>query len=158
MLNFGCWMLDESTIHNPTFNTAPPGANNPTFKIKNRGFAALMKQENLIVDLSYQFALEIVAAARLMRERKEYDLASQLWRSGTSIGANVEEAQAAQSRADFRSKMSIAAKEARESRYWLRLARDSRILQKDEVFPLLEKIESIHKILTSIVKSSGEGG
>lgn len=117
-----------------------------------------MKQENLIVDLSYQFALEIVAAARLMRERKEYDLASQLWRSGTSIGANVEEAQAAQSRADFRSKMSIAAKEARESRYWLRLARDSRILQKDEVFPLLEKIESIHKILTSIVKSSGEGG
>ncbi len=91
-----------------------------------------------------------------MRERKEYDLASQFWRSGTSIGANVEEAQAAQSRADFKSKMAIAAKEARESGYWLRLARDGGILAKDHSESLLQQVESIQKILTSIVKTTSE--
>jgi hypothetical protein len=67
-------------------------------------------KENLLVDLSYQFALRITSVAAELRRSKEYDLASQLWRSGTSISANIEEAQAAQSQADFRSKMSIAAK------------------------------------------------
>lgn len=110
-----------------------------------------MKQENLILDLSYQFALDVMSAAKVMREKHEYDLASQFWRAGTSIGANVEEAQAAQSRADFKSKMSIAAKEARETHYWLRLARDGKILADES---LLSKIESIRKLLTSIVKSS----
>ena len=69
-----------------------------------------MKGENVIVEKSYAFALEIMRLAKLIREKKEYELDSQLWRAATSIGANVEEAQAAQSRADFRSKMSIAAK------------------------------------------------
>ena len=55
-----------------------------------------MKEANPILEMSYRFALDVTAAARIMRERKEYDLASQFWRSGTSIGANVEEAQAAQ--------------------------------------------------------------
>ena len=113
-----------------------------------------MKQENLIVDLTYRFALDVMSAAKTMRAQKEFDLASQFWRAGTSIGANVEEAQAAQSRADFKSKMSIAAKEARETNYWLRLARDAGVLNREESGPLLEKIESIRKILTSIVKSS----
>jgi len=113
-----------------------------------------MKHENVVLELSYQFALDVVALARVMRQRKEFDLASQFWRSGTSIGANIEEAQAAQSRADFRSKMSITAKEARESHYWLRLACDSRVLERAEVDPLIGKIESIRKILTSIVKST----
>ena len=111
-------------------------------------------KENLIVSLTYQFALEVMSVAKTLREKKEFELASQLWRSGTSIGANVEEAQAAQSRADFRSKMSIAAKEARETHYWLRLARDGKILSEIETRDLVEKIESIRKILTSIVKSS----
>ena len=115
-----------------------------------------MKERNLILEISYQFALETITTAKVLREKKAYELASQFWRAGTSIGANVEEAQAAQSRADFRSKMSIAAKEARESHYWLRLARDSRLLPEDDVAPLIEKIESIRKILTSIVKSAGE--
>lgn len=115
-----------------------------------------MKTENLILDLTYRFALDVMASAKSMRERKEFELASQFWRSGTSIGANVEEAQAAQSRADFRSKMSIAAKEARESHYWLRLSRDGKILQSDEVLPLIAQIETIQKILTSIVKSTNE--
>ena len=80
-----------------------------------------MKDENVILDKSYAFALEIMNLTKAIRDKREYDLASQLWRAGTSIGANIEEAQAAQSRADFRSKMSIAAKEARETHYWLRL-------------------------------------
>jgi four helix bundle protein len=100
--------------------------------------------------------MEIMALAKEIREKREYDLASQLWRSGTSIGSNVEESQAAQSRADFRSKMSIAAKEARETHYWLRLTRDGQVLDRDRVKQLIDEIETIKRILTSIVKSSGE--
>jgi four helix bundle protein len=114
-----------------------------------------MKEENVILEKSYAFALEIMSLAKLIRDLREYDLASQLWRAGTSIGANVEEAQAAQSRADFRSKMSIAAKEARESHYWLRLTRDGNILSTEQVQPHIDEIETIKRILTSIVKSSG---
>ncbi|MEI8285257.1 MAG: four helix bundle protein [bacterium] len=114
-----------------------------------------MKEENLILEKSYAFALQIMALAKEIREKREYDLASQLWRAGTSIGANVEEAQAAQSRADFRSKMSIAAKEARETHYWLRLSRDGNVLDRSSVSPLIDEIETIKRILTSIVKSAG---
>lgn len=92
--------------------------------------------------------------AKWIRDQREFDLASQLWRAGTSIGANVEETQAAQSRADFRSKMSIAAKEARETHYWLRLTRDGNLLPIAAVDPLIEEIKSIKRILTSIVKST----
>jgi four helix bundle protein len=113
-----------------------------------------MKENNLIVDESYAFALEVMRISKLIRERKEYDLASQLWRAGTSIGANVEEAQAAQSRADFRSKMAIASKESRETHYWLRLAKDGHVLHPDEILPALEQTDKIIRILTSIVKSS----
>lgn len=115
-----------------------------------------MKEENVILEKSYAFALDIMALAKEIREKREYDLASQLWRAGTSIGANVEEAQAAQSRADFRSKMAIAAKEARETHYWLRLTRDGGILHQERVTPVIDEIEAIKRILTSIVKSSGE--
>lgn len=113
-----------------------------------------MKEENVILEKSYAFALEIMGLAKAIREKREYDLASQLWRAGTSIGANVEEAQAAQSRADFRSKMSIAAKEPRESHYWLRLSLDGGVLDATLITPLIDEIESIKRILTSIVKSS----
>lgn len=114
-----------------------------------------MKEENVILQKSYAFALTIMSLAKAIRERREFDLASQLWRAGTSIGSNVEEAQAAQSRADFRSKMSIAAKEARESHYWLRLTRDGQLLPEDRLAPIIADIEEIKRILTSIVKSSG---
>lgn len=113
-----------------------------------------MKEKNVIIEKSYSFALEVMALAKAIREKKEFDLASQLWRAGTSIGANIEEAQAAQSRADFRSKMSIAAKEARETHYWLRLSRDGKVLDPAMVAPLIDEIEAIKRILTSIVKSS----
>jgi four helix bundle protein len=112
-----------------------------------------MKENNLIIDESYAFALEVMRLAKSMRDMREFDLASQFWKAGTSIGANVEEAQAAQSRADFRSKMSIASKEARESHYWLRLTRDGKVLPLSEVNPAIEQIEKIIRILTSIVKS-----
>ncbi len=75
---------------------------------------------------SYAFALRVIPLVRRLRACREYDLASQLLRSATSIGANVEEAQAAASRRDFVAKMGIASKEARETFYWLRLLRDSR--------------------------------
>lgn len=113
-----------------------------------------MKDGNLILEESYAFAIEVMRISRKMREIKEFDLASQFWRAGTSIGANIEEAQAAQSRADFRSKMSISAKEARESYCWLRLTRDGHVLPQDELLPMIDKIEMIIRILTSIVKSS----
>jgi four helix bundle protein len=115
-----------------------------------------MKEENLILEKSYSFALKIMGLAKSLRDKREYDLSSQLWRSGTSIGSNVEEAQAAQSRADFRSKMAIAAKEARETHYWLRLTRDGTILDHERVNPLIDDIEAIKRILTSIVKSAKE--
>jgi four helix bundle protein len=114
-----------------------------------------MKEENVILEKSYTFALQVMALAKEIREERQYDLASQLWRAVTSIGANVEEAQAAQSRADFRSKMSIATKEARETHYWLRLTSDGMVMDPERVTPLVIEIEAIKRILTSIVKSAG---
>lgn len=111
-------------------------------------------KENLIREKSYDFALQIIALYRKLCKANEYVLSKQLLRSGTSIGANVEEAQAGQSRADFISKMSIASKEARETCYWLRLLRDSDIIEKGEADFLLLEAESIVNILTSIVKST----
>lgn len=115
-----------------------------------------MKDNNLILDKSYGFALRVMAIARVIRGQREYDLASQLWKAGTSIGANIEEAQAAQSRADFCSKMAIASKEARETHYWLRLARDGGVLGRQKLTPLIDEIIAIKRILVSIVKSSGK--
>jgi four helix bundle protein len=80
-------------------------------------------------------------------------LSKQLLRSGTSIGANVEEASAGQSKRDFITKMAIASKEARETRYWLRLLRDSQIVQMDFAI-YLGNVESIIRILTKIVKTA----
>ena len=113
-----------------------------------------MKEENVILTKSYDFSQKIMRIAKSIRECREYDLASQSWRSGTSIGANVEEAQAAQSRADFRSKLSIAAKEAREVHYWLRLTIDSGVLSTEETKNALQNAEEIKRILTSIIKSA----
>lgn len=113
-------------------------------------------KDNLIQKKSYEFALRIVVLYRKLCKANEFVLSKQLLRSGTSIGANIEEAQAGQSRADFISKMSIASKEARETNYWLRLLRDSGTIEKQEVDSLLMDSESIMSILTSIVKTSGQ--
>lgn len=112
-------------------------------------------QKSVIKEKSYSFALQVIELYRILLKQNEYVLSKQLLRSATSVGANVEEALAGQSRADFLSKMSIASKEARESNYWLRLLRDSQAIDKSEIEPLLKESESIVNMLTSIVKTTG---
>ena len=112
-------------------------------------------KENLVQQKSYNFALQIIALYREMVKGNEYVLSKQLLRSGTSVGANVEEALAGQSRADFLSKMSIASKEARETSYWLRLLRDSETIESEKIEHLLAESQSLINLLTSIVKTTG---
>lgn len=111
-------------------------------------------KENLIKDKSYRFALSIIDLYKILVAQKEYVMSKQLLKAGTSIGANVEEALAGQSRADFLSKMSIASKEAREARYWLHLLRDSNTLDTEHFTHLIQESESLINILTSIVKTT----
>ena len=107
-----------------------------------------------IQDKSFRFAVRIVKLCRFLRsERKEYTLSSQLMRSGTSIGANIAEAQNAQSRADFLSKISIALKETTETKYWLRLLEATDFLEKEEFHSVMEDCSEIERILVSSVKS-----
>jgi len=113
-----------------------------------------MKKPNIIKEKTYKFALEIINLYKQMTKQSEFILSKQLVRSGTSIGANVEEASAGQSKKDFISKMAIASKEARETNYWLRLLRDSDLCEKIDYTELIKESEEIIKILTSIVKTS----
>ena len=113
-----------------------------------------MQKSNIIKEKTYQFALDIINLYRTMQKQNEFILSKQLVRSGTSIGANVEEASAAQSRKDFISKMAISSKEARETSYWLRLFRNSKLCDKIDYSELIKESEEIIKILTSIVKTS----
>ena len=110
---------------------------------------------NVSLEKSYAFALGAVRLGSfLQRQEREVNLSRQLVRSGTSVGANLEEAQAAQSRPDFHTKICNAAKEARESHYWLRLIRDSFPNASKEASSLLESAEELVKILTSITKKT----
>jgi len=114
-----------------------------------------MKTENKILELSFNFSLQTIQLYKILIENKEFILSKQLLRSGTSIGANIEEAMAAQSRKDFISKMSIASKEARETRYWIKLLDKSRLVDTDYSIHL-NSIEHIINILIKIVKTSIE--
>lgn len=109
--------------------------------------------ENPIEQKSFEFALEVIEAYKLMVSQKEFVISKQLLRSGTSIGANIQEAQAAFSKKDFAAKMSISSKEARETRYWLYLSKYGNLTDVP-VDRLLTKNEELIRILTSIVKSS----
>ena len=116
-------------------------------------------QDNIILDKSLEFAIRIVKLYKhLCNNQQEYVLSKQLLRSGSSIGANVNEAQAGQSKADFIAKMAIASKEARESKYWINLLIKTDYLNKHDkhVQTLINDIDEIVKLLTSIVKSSQE--
>jgi len=116
-----------------------------------------MLDDNLIVKKSYDFALMIIELYKYLSvEKKEYVLSKQLLRCGTSIGANIQEAQAGISKKDFIAKMSISAKEALETRYWLNLLIDSGYISKykEKTQKILNEIEAIIKILTKIVKTS----
>lgn len=110
-------------------------------------------KENVILNKSFDFALEIIRIYKEMKNQNEFVLSKQLLRSGTSVGANVEEATAAFSKKDFAAKMSISSKEARETKYWLRLIQHSKIVDV-EVSEALDKTEELIRILTAIVKSS----
>lgn len=112
-----------------------------------------MKNDNLIVNMTFDFALMIIALYKQLMEQKEFVLSKQLLRSGTSIGANVEEALAGQTKKDFIAKMSIASKEARETRYWLRLLDQSKLVSLN-YDKYLKSIEDIINVLTKIVKTA----
>tara|TARA_B110000967_G_C18491438_1_gene366988 strand:+ start:87 stop:455 length:369 start_codon:yes stop_codon:yes gene_type:complete len=118
------------------------------------------KKENIKIDeRCFEFSLLIIELYKYLQYKKEYILSKQLLRSGTSIGANVEEAQAAQSRKDFISKMSIASKEARESKYWIRLLKHSDYIngfEKNEL--LFTEVSSIVNIITKIIKTTKDNG
>jgi four helix bundle protein len=114
-----------------------------------------MKSDNPVQTKSYAFALRIVKLYRfLCDEHKEFVLSNQVLRSGTSIGANVEEAIGGQSTKDFVAKMSIAYKEARETHYWLRLLRDSDILDVKHAESMIENCEELLKLSGSIIRTT----
>ncbi len=109
-------------------------------------------KKNLIVDLTLDFSLKIVAYCEILEEKRKYVIARQLLKSGTSIGANVREAQNAESKKDFIHKLKIAAKEADETEYWLTLCKLSDNYPFNET--LLSDVSSIIKVLSKIISSS----
>jgi four helix bundle protein len=114
-----------------------------------------MKSENVIQAKSYAFAVRIVLLYQhLLEKKKAFVLAKQVLRSGTSIGANIEEAIGGQSRADFVSKLSIAYKEARETSYWLRLLKDTGYLTETEFNSIHADAEELCRIIAAIQKST----
>ncbi len=108
---------------------------------------------SIIQNKSFNFALEIIHLYSQLQQNKEYVISNQLLKSGTSIGANVEEASGGQSRKDFLAKMYIAYKEAKETKYWLRLLKHSNLVKID-VNQELIYIDEIIRILSSIVKTT----
>ena len=110
-----------------------------------------MKSDNIVQKKSFAFAIRIVNVYKyLISEKKEYILSKQLLRSGTSIGANIEESIGGQSGKDFLSKISISYKEARETIYWLKLLQATEYLNEQEATSLLNDAEEICKILGKI--------
>jgi four helix bundle protein len=109
-------------------------------------------RENIIVEKSFRFALKVVLYCESLEENKKFVISRQLLRSGTSIGANVREAQNAESKADFIHKIKIAAKEADETEYWLMLCNESPSYPFD--LSLLDDIQELIKILSKIISSS----
>lgn len=120
------------------------------------------KNNNQIIEKSYAFALRVVKLASYLKQQKrEYVLSNQVLRSGTSIGANVEEAMGGASERDFENKLRIAYKEARETRYWLRLLQDSETLEADGAESMLGDLTDVERILSAILvtlkqKSNGK--
>ena len=110
------------------------------------------KEKNLIVELTFDFALDLIKYVELLARDRKYVIAKQLLRSGTSIGANVREAQNAESRRDFIHKLKIAAKETDETEYWLALCKNSETYA--DCRDLQQKCSSINKVLSKIIASS----
>ena len=114
-------------------------------------------KDNILLDKSFAFSIRVVTAYKfLITEKREYILSKQFLRSGTSIGANAEEAVGGQSPADFISKMSIAYKEARETKYWIRLLNATGYFDDPQVKSLLDDVEELLRILGKILITSKE--
>jgi len=112
-------------------------------------------EQTAAVEKSFEFAVRIVNLYKyLVREHKEYTLSKQLLRCGTSIGANIAEAQRGQSKADFAAKMSIALKEANETQYWLKLLYRTEFLSESQYLSLNADIRELLGILTAICRAS----
>jgi len=107
---------------------------------------------NLIVDLTFSFSLKIISFTEKLEVKKKFNMSNQLFKSGTSIGANVREAQGAESKNDFKHKCKVAYKEAEETEYWLKLC------QYSENYPfekdMMDDVQSIMKILGKIISST----
>jgi four helix bundle protein len=113
------------------------------------------KEQNIVLEKSYAFGLRIIKLYMHLRKQKvERELLLQVLRSGTSIGANIEEAEGAQCKSDFIHKLSIAYKEARETSYWLRLLNDASLLDIKLAQSFLTDIDELKRILASILKTS----
>ena len=110
-----------------------------------------MEKRNILWDKSFEFALTIVDLAQELKELRHFELGSQLVRSGTSVGANIVEAQRAESKKDFIHKLKISLKEADETKYWLRII-DLKIKKVDK--ELLKENEELIRLLVSIIKST----
>ena len=110
---------------------------------------------SLVYDKAYQFAIRIVKAYRyLVEEQKEFVLSKQLLRSGTSIGANIAEANGGISKADFRAKISIAYKECLETKYWLSLLKDTNYISSEAFSSIDTDAQEISKMLWKILKTA----
>ena len=112
----------------------------------------MMEKKNVILDKSFEFALAIIEFSEELENKKKFVIAKQLLKSGTSIGANIKEAQSAESKADFIHKLKIAAKEADETEYWLLLCKAANSYPFEE--SLLLKLCEIQKLLTAIISTS----
>lgn len=110
------------------------------------------RKNNLIMDLTYQFALSIIDYTDLLESKKKYNMANQLFRSGTSIGANVRETQSAESIKDFIHKFKIAHKETLETKYWLELCQES--IKYPSSQELLIAVNNIDNIIAKIILSN----
>ena len=110
------------------------------------------RKENIIVQLTFKFALEIISYSELLQDHKKYAIANQLLKAGTSIGANIREAQNAESKQDFIHKFKIAAKEIEETFYWLELSEFSE--NYPSVKTLNEQLENISRIVNKIIITS----
>ena len=110
------------------------------------------KQDNVIVNLTFEFSLKIIGFSEELEHQKKYIIARQILKSGTSIGANVREAQAAESKADFIHKLKIAAKEAEETAYWLELCNAS--INYPSNHQLKDDLNAIVKVVSKIISSS----
>ena len=109
-------------------------------------------RENIILQLTFEFALDIIDYSEELQENKKYVIANQLLKSGTSIGANVREAQNAESKADFIHKFKVAAKEIEETLYWLELCKHSK--SYPPVDGLKKKLDNIARIVNKIIITS----